>query len=83
MFLMCVVSWVWQRFVKNFLMISLPLTKLLPKSSFDKLKVLLTEAPVFTQPKSRKEFLVCNDASLSGLGCVLIQEDKFISYAFR
>ena len=51
----------YRRFVKDFSMISLPLTRLLQKSvefkwsdecqqSFDQLKKMLTEAPVLTPP---------------------------------
>ncbi|KAG8499142.1 hypothetical protein CXB51_005543 [Gossypium anomalum] len=75
------------QFVKGFLMIANPLTKLLQKDvkfdwsekrqkSFDQLKTLLTEAPVLVQPESGKEFVIYSDASLIGLGCVLMQEGK-------
>ncbi|KAA3473495.1 DNA/RNA polymerases superfamily protein [Gossypium australe] len=47
------------------------------------LKALLIEAPVLVQPKSGKEFVVFSDASLNGLGCVLMQEGKVIAYASR
>ena len=75
-------------------MIATPLTKLLQKDvkfewsekcqkSFHRLKALLTEAPVLVQPKSGKEFVVYSDASLNGLGCVLMQEGKVVAYASR
>ena len=59
-------------------MIATPLTKLVHKDvkfewfeqcqkSFDRLKALLTEAPVLVQPESGKEFVVYSDASLNGL----------------
>ncbi|KAA3487806.1 integrase [Gossypium australe] len=51
--------------------------------SFEKLKTLLTEAPVLVQLKSGKEFIIYSDASLNGLGCVLMQEGKVIAYASR
>ncbi|KAA3470930.1 DNA/RNA polymerases superfamily protein [Gossypium australe] len=68
-------------------MIATPMTRLLQKDvkfewtekcqqSFDKLKALLTEAPVLVQPELGKEFVVYSDASLNGLGCVLMQEGK-------
>ncbi|KAA3483234.1 DNA/RNA polymerases superfamily protein [Gossypium australe] len=44
--------------------------------SFEKLKALLTEAPVLVQPKPGKEFVLYSDASLNVLGCVLMQEGK-------
>ncbi|KAA3481057.1 DNA/RNA polymerases superfamily protein [Gossypium australe] len=66
-------------FVKKFSIIASLLTKLLQKYvqfSFDQLKRILTKAPVLTQPESGKEFVVYSDASLSGLGCVLMQARK-------
>ncbi|KAA3470789.1 reverse transcriptase [Gossypium australe] len=68
-------------FVKGFSMISTPMTKLLQKDvkfvwsekcqqSFQKLKVLLIEAPILVQPELGKEFVIYSDASLNGLGCV-------------
>ena len=42
--------------------------------SFDKMKAFLTEAPVLTQPTCGKEYVIFSDASLNGLGCVLMQE---------
>ncbi|KAA3477065.1 reverse transcriptase [Gossypium australe] len=44
--------------------------------SFEKLNTLLTEAPFFVQPESGREFVIYSDASLNGLGCVLMQEGK-------
>ncbi|KAA3473077.1 Integrase, catalytic core [Gossypium australe] len=61
-------------FVKGFSMIATPMKRL---------KALLTEAPVLVQPEPGKEFVVYSDASLNGLGCVLIQEGKVIAYASR
>ncbi|KAG8485640.1 hypothetical protein CXB51_018871 [Gossypium anomalum] len=52
-------------------------------SSFEKLKALLTEAPILVQLESGKEFLIYSDASLNGLGCVLMQEGKVVAYASR
>ncbi|KAA3461701.1 Transposon Ty3-G Gag-Pol polyprotein [Gossypium australe] len=40
------------------------------------LKALLTETPVLVQPESSKEFIVYSDASLNGLGSVLMQDGK-------
>ncbi|XP_052490824.1 uncharacterized protein LOC128043058 [Gossypium raimondii] len=79
-------------FVNGFSKIALSMTKLLHKNVqfvwddpcqeiFEKLKQMLTEAPILTLPESRKDFVVYSDASLSGLGCVLIQDGKVISYA--
>ncbi|KAG8475376.1 hypothetical protein CXB51_031882 [Gossypium anomalum] len=84
----------YRRFVNGFSIIAAPITKLLRKDvkfewteecqqSFEELKKLLTEAPVLVQPESGKEFVVYSDASLNGLGCVLMQEGKVVAYASR
>ncbi|WP_440705198.1 RNase H-like domain-containing protein, partial [Cysteiniphilum sp. E12A11] len=84
----------YRRFVKGFSMIATPMTKLLQKDvkfewtekcqkSFDQLKTYLTEAPVLVQPKSGKELFIYSDASLNGLGCVLMQEGRVVAYASR
>ncbi|KAJ9177049.1 hypothetical protein P3X46_012303, partial [Hevea brasiliensis] len=84
----------YRRFVKGFSLIAAPMTKLLHKNvrfdwndkcqtSFEKLKAMLTEAPMLTQPVSGKDFVVYSDASHNGLGCVLMQEGKVIAYASR
>ena len=75
-------------------MIASPMAKLLQKNvkfewtekcqqSFDKLKALLTEAPILVQPELSKEFVIYSDASLNELGCVLMQEGKVIAYVSR
>ncbi|KAA3479489.1 integrase [Gossypium australe] len=53
------------------------------QQNFDQLKALLTEAPVLVQHESGKEFVIYSDASLNGLGLVLMQEGKVIAYASR
>ncbi|KAG8496899.1 hypothetical protein CXB51_008077 [Gossypium anomalum] len=53
------------------------------QKSFDQLKSYLTEAPVLVQPESGKEFVIYSDASLLGLGCVLMQEGRVLAYASR
>ncbi|KAG8472899.1 hypothetical protein CXB51_034781 [Gossypium anomalum] len=84
----------YRRFVNGFSIIAAPITRLLRKDvkfewteecqqSFEELKKLLTEAPVLVQPESGKEFVVYSDASLNGLGCVLMQEGKVVAYASR
>ncbi|KAG8503456.1 hypothetical protein CXB51_001429 [Gossypium anomalum] len=84
----------YRRFVNGFSIIAAPITRLLRKDvkfewteecqqSFEELKKLLTEAPVLVQPESGKEFVVYSDASLNGLGCVLMQEGKVVAYAWR
>ncbi|KAA3470451.1 DNA/RNA polymerases superfamily protein [Gossypium australe] len=84
----------YRRFVEAFSLIVAPMTKLLRKGvpfvwtekhqeSFDKLKKILTKAPVLIQPEAGKEFMVYCDASHTGLGCVLMQEGKVVAYASR
>ena len=84
----------YRRFVKGFSMIAAPMTRLLQKNvnfewnekcyaSFEKLKEFLTEEPVLTQPTYGKEYVIFSDASLNGLGCVLMQEGKVVAYASR
>ncbi|KAG8491593.1 hypothetical protein CXB51_014776 [Gossypium anomalum] len=84
----------YRQFVKGFSMIATPMTKLLQKDvkfewsekcqkSFDRLKTCLTEALVLVQPECGKEFVIYSDASLLGLGCVLMQEGRIVAYASR
>jgi hypothetical protein len=53
------------------------------QSSFDELKKRLTSAPVLILPDITKMFDIYCDASRHGLGCVLMQEGKVVSYASR
>ena len=82
----------YRRFVKGFFMTVSLMTRLPQKNvkyewsekyqrSFDKLKEFLTEAPVLTQPTCGREYVIFSDASLNGLGCVLMQEGKVVAYA--
>ena len=84
----------YRRFVKGFSMTAAPMTRLLQKNvkyewsekcqrSFDKLKAFLTEALVLTQLTRGREYVIFSDASLNGLGCVLMQEGKVVAYASR
>ena len=43
----------------------------------------MTSAPILALPTADKDFVVYNDASRSGLGCVLMQEGHVIAYASR
>ena len=49
--------------------------------SFQILKDRLTTAPVLTLPEGTKGFNVYCDASQVGLGCVIMQHGKVVSYA--
>ena len=39
--------------------------------------------PVLTIPDGNGGFIIYNDASKKGLGCVLMQHDKVVAYASR
>ena len=47
------------------------------------LKKRLTRAPVLTLPSGSGGFVVYTDASIVGLGCVLMQDGKVIAYSSR
>ena len=49
--------------------------------SFQELKSRLTSAPILIIPTSIGGFVVFNDASRKGLGCVLMQNGKVMAYA--
>ncbi|GJY69394.1 putative reverse transcriptase domain-containing protein [Tanacetum coccineum] len=74
--------------------IEVPLTKLTQKnknyiwgeeqeSAFQLLKQKLCEAPILALPEGNDDFVVYCDASLQGLGAVLMQREKVIAYASR
>ncbi len=89
----------YKKFIKDLSKLSKPLRQLLKKNvkflwgskeqkTFEKLKKILTEAPVLLFPNFNKLFVLCTDASLKGLGAVLEQEDENgnlrpIAYASR
>ena len=53
------------------------------EEAFQTLKVRLTTAPVLATPNSTKPFDVYCDASGTGLGCVLMKDNRVIAYASR
>ncbi|CAL2244317.1 unnamed protein product [Prunus armeniaca] len=84
----------YRRFVEGFSSIAAPLTRLTRKDvkfewteeceqSFQELKKRLTTAPVLALPDNSGNFVIYSDASLQGLGCVLMQHDRVIAYASR
>lgn len=84
----------YRRFIKDFSKIATSLTKLTRKSekfvwtpnceeSFQELKRRLVSAPILSLPDDSGGFVVYSDASLKGLGCVLMQHGKVIAYASR
>ena len=88
----------YRAFVENYARISAPLRKLLVKDApvditplwtedcqdaVDRLKQKLTEAPILAYPDWTKAFTLRTDASLEGLGAVLMQDGKTIAYLSR
>jgi len=53
------------------------------EEAFQELKERLTTAPILTLPIDGEDYDVYSDASLNGLGCVLMQNNKVIAYASR
>nr|GEZ88568.1 putative reverse transcriptase domain, ribonuclease H-like domain protein [Tanacetum cinerariifolium] len=84
----------YRRFIEGFLKIAKPMTKLTQKKvmfdwgdkqevAFQLLKQELCSAPILALPEGAKDFVAYCDASHKGLGAVLIQREKVISYASR
>ncbi|GJU27932.1 putative reverse transcriptase domain-containing protein [Tanacetum coccineum] len=84
----------YRRFIEGFSKIAKPLTKLTQKnknyiwseeqeSAFQLLKQKLCEAPILALPEGNDNFVVYCDASLQGLGAILMQREKVIAYASR
>ncbi|GJS21326.1 hypothetical protein Tco_0449958 [Tanacetum coccineum] len=84
----------YRRFIKEFSLISKPLTKLTQKNkpyvwgddeeeAFQTLKLKLCSAPILSLPEGSEDFVVYCDASLKGFGAVLMQREKVIAYASR
>ncbi|GJW62280.1 reverse transcriptase domain-containing protein [Tanacetum coccineum] len=53
------------------------------ESAFQLLKQKLCKAPILALPKGNNDFFVYCDASLQGLGAVLMQREKVIAYPSR
>jgi hypothetical protein len=53
------------------------------QASFEELRNCLTSALVLVLPDLTKKFDIYCDASRQGLGCVLMQDGKVVSYASR
>ncbi|GJR60576.1 putative reverse transcriptase domain-containing protein [Tanacetum coccineum] len=84
----------YRRFIKEFSLISKPLTKLTQKNkpyvwgddeeeAFQTLKLKLCSAPILSLLEGNEDFVVYYDASLKGFGAVLMQREKVIAYASR
>nr|GEY62550.1 putative reverse transcriptase domain-containing protein [Tanacetum cinerariifolium] len=53
------------------------------EATFQLLKQKLCSAPILALPEGSEDFIVYCDASIKGLGAVLMQREKVISYASR
>nr|GEZ38045.1 putative reverse transcriptase domain-containing protein [Tanacetum cinerariifolium] len=84
----------YRRFIKGSLKIAKPMTKLTQKkvkfewgdkqeAAFQLLKQKLCSAHILALPEGSEDFIVYCDASNKGLGAVLMQREKVISYASR
>ncbi|GJR87526.1 putative reverse transcriptase domain-containing protein [Tanacetum coccineum] len=82
----------YRRFIEGFSKIAKPMTKLTQKkvkfewgdkqeSAFQLLKQKLCSAPILALPEGSEDFIAYCDASKKGLGAVLMQREKVISYA--
>ncbi|GKB73504.1 putative reverse transcriptase domain-containing protein, partial [Tanacetum coccineum] len=69
----------YRRFIEGFSKIAKPMTKLTQKL----LKQKLCSAPILALPERSEDFIAYCDASKKGLGTVLMQREKVISYASR
>nr|GEZ43078.1 retrotransposon protein, putative, Ty3-gypsy subclass [Tanacetum cinerariifolium] len=77
----------YRRFIKEFSLISKPLTKLIQKNklyvwgddeeeAFQKLKLKLCSASILSLLEGSEDFVMYCDASLKGFGAVLMQQEK-------
>ncbi|GJR64568.1 putative reverse transcriptase domain-containing protein [Tanacetum coccineum] len=84
----------YRRFIKGFSKIAKPMTELMKKNqkfdwdeeqeeAFQLLKQKLCVAPILALPEGSEDFVVYCDASIKGLGVVLMQRMKVIAYASR
>ncbi|GJS25942.1 putative reverse transcriptase domain-containing protein [Tanacetum coccineum] len=84
----------YRRFIKGFSKIAKTMTKLTQKgvkfdwgnkqeAAFQLLKQKLCSAPILALPEGSEDFIAYCDASKKGLGAVLMQREKVISYASR
>nr|GEW76359.1 putative reverse transcriptase domain-containing protein [Tanacetum cinerariifolium] len=84
----------YRRFIKGFSKIARPMTKLTQKKikfewddkqeeAFQVIKQKLCSAPILALPEGSEDFVVYCDASIKGLGAVLMQREKVIAYGSR
>ncbi|GJU01266.1 putative reverse transcriptase domain-containing protein [Tanacetum coccineum] len=84
----------YRRFIEGFSKIAKPITKLTQKkikfdwsdkaeAAFQLIKQKLCSAPILALPEGNEDFIAYCDASIKGLGAVLMQREKVIAYASR
>ncbi|GJT50807.1 putative reverse transcriptase domain-containing protein [Tanacetum coccineum] len=84
----------YRRFIEGFSKIAKPMTKLTQKkikfdwsdkaeAAFQLIKQKLCSAPILALPEGNEDFIAYYDASIKGLGAVLMQREKVITYASR
>ncbi|GKC13093.1 putative reverse transcriptase domain-containing protein [Tanacetum coccineum] len=84
----------YRRFVKGFSKIAKSMTKLTQKkvkfvwgdkqeATFQLLKQKLCSVPILALPEGSEDFIAYFDASIKGLGAVLMQREKVIAYTSR
>ncbi|GKA92537.1 putative reverse transcriptase domain-containing protein [Tanacetum coccineum] len=84
----------YRRFIEGFSKIAKLMTKLTQKkvkfewgdkqeTAFQLLKQKFCSAPIMALPEGSEDFIVYCDASIKGLGAVLMQREKVIAYASR
>ncbi|GJX74099.1 putative reverse transcriptase domain-containing protein [Tanacetum coccineum] len=84
----------YRRFIEGFSKIAKSMTKLTQKgvkfdwgdkqeATFQRIKQKLCSAPILALPEGSEDFVVYCDASIQGLGAVLMQREKVIAYASR
>nr|GEV37441.1 putative reverse transcriptase domain-containing protein [Tanacetum cinerariifolium] len=84
----------YRRFIEGFSMIAKSMTKLTQKTvnfdwgdkeeaAFQLIKQKLCSAPILALPEGSEDFVVYCDASIKGMGVVLMQREKVIAYGSR
>ncbi|GKA78148.1 putative reverse transcriptase domain-containing protein [Tanacetum coccineum] len=84
----------YRRFIEGFSNIVKPMTKLTQKkvkfdwsdkaeTAFQLIKQKLCSVPILALPEGSEDFIAYCDASIKGLGVVLMQREKVIAYASR
>ena len=85
----------YRKFIKDYAKVAQPMTKYLKKNinvnindpnfinSFEKLKKIITEAPILKYPNFNNKFKLVTDASDFAIGAILQQDNHPICYASR